>query len=182
VDQRGNAVGKLVDGERHLIFNMDPRPVVDSKVGKVARRGGSKRNVDVESRTEDGSVEFKFRVPFGDDPKFVRGVAKVAFSLFAQMHGLVAACDPRFNWLRAFVREGAGRFGVLLLPTNDQELLYQWGPVYEDKSGGYAIGFRLLCIECIVDLSEGQPALPRMVEQAKATLGENGFGLLSVEV
>jgi hypothetical protein len=59
---------------------------------------------------DSGVGKVSFSQTFGDDPKFVRAIYKVAFSSFTFYQGIQAANNPLHDDVRAFVKHGKGSF------------------------------------------------------------------------
>jgi hypothetical protein len=103
-----------------------------------------------------------FSQSFGDDPKFIRGLYKVAVSALAYWHGSAYVRDERFEAVRRYVLTGEGLFGVILFPS--QEVTgHKFRPPFSDRRNTVlGLAFTIFGIEFIVDLLPEQNGLRRL--------------------
>lgn len=175
---RGNLIATTERGDKEISINMErtPRPAHDGST--LGAFGKSPRNINAELRQYGTRGKTSFEVPFGQNPKFVRGIVKIAYSSLAYFLGAVTALQETLEPVRAFVRSGEGRRPILLMASSNTE--YQnraWAP-YVSEHGHYAVTLRLAMVEFCVDLSPSLTLLPELEEQLKATQAMSGWTVL----
>ncbi len=172
IKSRGNVVASVEDSVPTFTFNMEAYPVSAHDGSALAPYRGSRRNVRSGFSRAGNAATVSFSVPFGDNPKFVRGLTKIGFSTLAYFLGAPLARDPRFKHIREFVRFGSGNRHVLLTEANDAEYRNSAWPPYVSEIGGYAVTFRIARIEFLADLTPDESLLPMLEAKAKEQFGE----------
>jgi hypothetical protein len=123
-------------------------------------------------------ARISFKIPFGQGPKVVRGLHKIALSSLAYFLGSAVAQSEQFNAVRQFVRYGKGVRYVMVKDTENREYVNRaWAP-YTSPSGDYVCTFRIAMSEFMVDLSEQQSSLTLLEAKARELYGEHGCYLL----
>lgn len=150
---RGNVIGTRGPAGPKISFNMNRYPVTGHDGTRLGAFGNSERNIRGLFEREGPFAKVSFSVPIGQNPKFVRGVVKIAFSSLAYFLGNDLAVSKDFDPVRAFVRKGVGDRPVLLMPSATRRYRHQVWPPYRFESGHYAVMFRLALIEFFVDLT-----------------------------
>lgn len=153
VDSRGNVVATVNDRSAQMRISSKMRPTK----GRPGHSTGGKvdgRNVGVEIQSQGDSATINIKFQIGSDPRYVRGIVKIAFSALA-FYNPSGALERRFDEVREFVRIGQGRRRILLAPTGDVEYRHQVIPPLVAANGLVWSHMRLGCIEYFVDLSPG---------------------------
>jgi hypothetical protein len=150
---RGNLVATMGNDGPKISVNMDPEKRVAHDGSPLGAFGQSKRNVKATVKRDGNTVDLSYSATVGENPKFVRGITKIAFSCFAYYEGSEAALSERFAPVRAFVRNGMGERPVLMMLSEDRQYRNEaWRP-YKSENHEYSITFRLAVAEFLVDLS-----------------------------
>ena len=181
VRSRGNVIAtKDSDGSR-ISINMEPYPVEAHDGTELGKFGKSPRNIKA-SLKHDGPVgRVNFSTPIGQNPKFVRGIVKIAFSSLVYFLGLEVALQKHFDPVRAFVRCGQGVRRILLTANEDTQYRNEVWPPYRSQTGEYAVVVRLAAIEFFVDLSPELLLFPIFKEEAGAMYGKSGWSYLPLD-
>lgn len=175
IGSRGNVLASVKPTGPTYTFNMESHPVRAHDGGTLAPFRGSARNIRAKLSNEGSTATVAFDVPFGADPKFVRGLTKIAFSTLTYFLGSSLAYDPMFNAVRRFVLEGKGNRHVLLSGSEDSEYRNSAWASYKNESGGYAVPFRIARVEFLVDLTEGETDLPIFEAKMREQAGDSGW-------
>jgi hypothetical protein len=175
IKSRGNVLASIQSTGPTYTFNMENYPVRAHDGSSLAPFRGSQRNIRAQFSNEGSIATVAFDVPFGANPKFVRGLTKIAFSSLAYFLGAPVARDSAFDAIRRFVLKGAGGRHVLLSESQDSEYRNSAWPPFVSKSGGYAVTFRIARIEFLVDLTENEADLPIFEAKAREQYGEAGW-------
>ncbi len=175
VKSRGNVVASVESTGPTYTFNMEAHSVPAHDGSTLAPFRGSRRNIRAKFSRDGNAATVSFAQPFGDNPKFVRGLTKIAFSSLAYFLGAPLARDSIFNPIRNFVLFGSGKRHVVLSAARDAEYRNSaWSP-YVSESGGYAVTFRIAQVEFLVDLTEGESDLPIFEAKAREQYGDVGW-------
>ncbi len=153
VKGRGNLVATRGRCGLEISINMDPVTNVAHDGSALGAFGRSRRNVKASLVRNRNTVRVSYSTPIGQNPKFVRGITKIAFSSFAYFQGPEIALQEQFSPVRAFVRNGIGKRPVLMMFGEDTRYSNRAWPPYESETGEYTITFRLAAAEFLVDLS-----------------------------
>lgn len=178
VASRGNVRGSYVQGKPALSFNMERHAVEAHDGARLAAFQGSPRNIAVRFSLNGATAAASGSVPFGQSPKFVRGLAKIALSSVAYFLGADTARTSRFDAVREFVVRGTGERHVLMRTSNDTKYRNEvWAP-YRSATGDFAVSFRLGIVEFLMDLSTEESQLPLFEAKQFEMEGANGWCVL----
>ncbi len=150
---RGNLIATRGQNGPEISINMHPKANRAHDGTTLGAFGRSRRNVDATLTREGNTARISFASTIGEDPKFVRGITKIAFSSFTYFIGADVALDDRFGAVRAFVRNGIGQRPVLMMASEDPAYKNEAWPPYKAETGDYSVTFRLAAAEFLVDLS-----------------------------
>jgi hypothetical protein len=100
-----------------------------------------------------GEARITIEVIVGDDPKFVRGITKMAFELLAFRVGVDTVMGNEYDPVRDFVMRGIGRRFILWRLNTDNTLYGVPEYTLTDPTGGKAMHFCLFGLEFFVDLT-----------------------------
>lgn len=180
VSSRGNVLASYVDGEPSISFNMERYAVHAHDGSRLAPFGGSSRNVPITVSVEGVFARVSASVPFGQSPKFVRGLTKVALSSVAYFLGPNVARSSRFDAVRAYVRDGVGTRHALLQRSDDDEYRNTvWAP-FKSQQDDFLVPFRLAQVEFLLDLSPGETLLPILEAKRRETGNDGGWCVVPV--
>lgn len=175
IKSRGNVVASVEPTGPTFTFNMERYPVTAHDGSTIAPFRGSQRNIRAKLSKYGHVGTVSFDLAFGDNPKFIRGLTKIAFSSLAYFLGAPLARESSFNAIRSFVLAGCGKRHVLLSEAKDTEYRNSaWSP-YVSKRGGYAATFRIARFEFLVDLTEAEADLPNFEAWARDHYGGVGW-------
>lgn len=121
-------------------------------------------------------------MPFGQNPKFIRGIVKIAFSSLVYYLGTDLALSEYFDSIRLFVKNGQGTRAILLKSSRDGEYKNQAWPPFKSDLGEYLVVFRLADTEFIVDLSPTLTLFPTLKERAFEIYGKSDWTFLPVNI
>jgi len=178
ISSRGNVLGTVRAGTPALSFNMERHPVLAHDGSRLAPYRRSKRNIDAKFEVHDQEAKVSFESSFGDSPKFVRGLTKIAFSSFAYFLGPAAALESQFEPVRQFVRSGRGNRHVMLLVSSDTQYRNSAWPPYRHETGYFAVPLRIAHIEFLLDLSPNECLLPALEGKQFEQAGTDGWCVL----
>jgi hypothetical protein len=150
---RGNLIATRGRSGPEISINMDPKTTLAHDGTTLGAFGKSRRNANA-TLTKDGSLgRISFANTIGEDPKFVRGITKIAFSSFTYFIGADTALHESFGAVRAYVRDGVGQRPILMVASDDSAYKNEAWPPYKSETGDYYVTFRLAAAEFLVDLS-----------------------------
>lgn len=178
IGSRGNVLASMESTGPTYTFNMENYPVRAHDGSTLAPFRGSQRNIRARFSSEGSVATVAFDVPFGANPKFVRGLTKIAFSSLAYFLGAPVARDSAFNPVRRFVLNGVGDRHALLSKSQDDNYRNSAWPPYVSQSGGYAVTFRIARTEFLIDLTENETDLSIFEAKAQEQYGETGWCIL----
>jgi hypothetical protein len=154
---------------------MERYPVIAHDGSTLAPYRGSRRDVRASLANDGGLGTISFTLPFGTNPKFVRGLTKIALSSLTYFLGPSLTRTSRFDAVRDFVVMGKGDRHVLVKEAGDTEFRNSaWAP-YVSGSGDYVTTFRIARVEFLVDLSESESALAGLEVNAHEQYGNVGW-------
>jgi hypothetical protein len=177
VNNRGNLLGRFINSNKTLFINMDKTPQT-IEGHQIAGYGKSLRNINASFDVNGNQGKVSFTVKFGDNPKFVRGILKIAFSSLAYFLGTKVAILPKYDCIRKFVVKNEGERKIFLIPCSETGYRNQAWPPYVDSEGEYAVALRLGIIEFAVDLTQGMTSFPVLMEKLKEFYGNEGWTFL----
>lgn len=178
IRSRGNVIGTYEKGAPAVFFNMETHPITTHLGERLGAYGRSERNVNATLEKNGDIAKISFDTEFGRNPKFTRGIVKIAFSSLAWLIGAEKLANKAFNPVRRFVTKGAG-FRPIILST-DGDLAYSnrvWSP-YTSPDGHYSVAFRLAVFHVWVDLSPECSCFPAVRDAMFNEHGETGWNCL----
>lgn len=179
IHSRGNLVARRdKNNEPVYALNMNPYPVIDPFGKKLAGIGKSKRNIKAKMNKTEGKAEISFGITIGNNPKFIRGIFKIAFSSLAYYIGYEEALLEKYDLIRKFVKYGKGHRKVLVKKCNDEKFMNNAWPPYISQDGEYTIIFRLASLEFCVDLSPNMSNYHVLRETSIKMLGTRNWTTL----
>lgn len=182
IRSRGNVVGTTGPTGVEFSINMERYPVKAHDGSRLAPFGGSGRNVNATFEHDGRRAKSSFSLPIGQNPKFIRGIVKIAFSSLAYFLGAATAHAENFDPVRVFVREGKGERPILLMSNPEGGYFNQVWPPYRSESGHYAVTFRLAVVEFCVDLSPTLGLYPLLKQKTIESYGQSGWTSLPTNV
>ncbi len=179
INSRGNLIGKYVNNNKTIFINMDSEPV-KIEGHRVGGYGKSKRNIKATIEDDNIYRKISFQVIFGDNPKFVRGILKIAFSSLAYFIGTEEVLLSKYDGIRNFVRNNKGQRKILFRASKDISYRNQvWSPFVGND--GYAIVLRIGIIEFVVDLTPNMSLFPVIYEKAMQEFARELWWTLPVD-
>jgi hypothetical protein len=172
VRNRGNVVATRGKNGPEIHFNMEPHSVEGPSGASVAPFKGQPRNIKAQFEVTLPLANVNFEVPFGQGPKFARGIHKIALSSLAYFLGHELAASPTFDAVRTYVVKGHGDRQVLFRFADDQKYSHLVSPPYVSKDGLHLVGMRLGMVEFIVDLSPQMSLLQGVHEKSLGSEAE----------
>jgi len=181
IRSRGNVLATVEPSGPTYTFNMDPTPIRAHDGSHLAGYRGSKRDIRAKLSKQGQVGKIDFETPFGQSPKFVRGITKIAFSSLAYFLGAPLALSPAFSPIRRFVKDGVGERHLMLTFGSDSTYRNQVWPPYVSPTGEYSVTFRIASAEFLVDLSEEESLLSMFQSKAPVFFGEKNWCTLPVK-
>jgi hypothetical protein len=179
IKSRGNVIGTVGSFGKEISINMETHPVFAHDGSKLTGFGKSPRNIRAALDQSGQAASISFAVQLDHDPKFIRGIVKIAFSSLAYFLGTDFALTEVFDPVRLYVRNGQGARSILCVVSHEDCYKNQvWRPC-ESKTGECMVKLRLAYFEFYVDLSPNLTLFPIMKEKAKVLYGETGWSWLS---
>lgn len=175
IRSRGNVIGTYQSGSQETFFNMDPHPFTTHLGDRLGAYGRSERNVNATLEEVGDMAKISFGTEFGKNPKFARGIVKIAFSSLAWFLGAEKLADEAFNPVRRFVTKGTGFRPVILSTDGDLSYRNQVWPPYTSPEGHYSMAFRLTAFHAWVDLSPECTSFPAIRDAMLEEYGETGW-------
>jgi hypothetical protein len=112
-------------------------------------------------------AQVSFQTSFGNNPKFVRGIYKIAFSSLVYFLGSNLALKKEFDSIRNFVLYGKGKRKIICKPYSDKSYKNRvWAP-YLRNQNEYSVVMRIAFIEIVVDLSPKSTVFPSLLKEFK---------------
>jgi hypothetical protein len=122
-----------------------------------------------------------FSVPIGQNPKFSRGLVKVALSSVAFFLGGEAALCADLDPARRFVLQGSGYRPILVFASGSPEFCNQvWAPS-KTPEGHYLVAIRLAAVDFFVDLSPSVSLFPDLKKKAAELYDTVGWTYLPLD-
>jgi len=178
ISSRGNVKGTVEQGKPSITFNMENYPVLAHDQAALSGYRGRDRDVKVYFQREGNIARVSYDVEIGRNPKFIRGIVKIALSSLAYFLGAEHVTLSKYDSIRNFVRNGKGVRHVLMQSSSDSSYLNQVWPPYESECKDYSLTFRIAAIEFLVDLSEHETQLPEFIQKSKELYSEKGWTVL----
>ncbi len=178
VASRGNVRGSYVHGKPAISFNMERRAVEAHDGVRLSAFHGAPRNIAASFSLNGAVATVSGSIAFGQSPKFVRGLAKIALASVAYFLGADTARATRFDAVREFVVRGTGKRHALMRSCSDTKYRNEvWAP-YQSATGDLAVSFRLGIVEFLIDLSPEEDQLPLFEAKQFEKEGANGWCVL----
>lgn len=118
--------------------------------------------------TRDGAFgTMSFSVTFGDDPRFLRALYKVAYSALAYFEGPEAALAPHCDAVKAFVRDGDGAFAAMMTEAENPNSIAIEPPRRKPDHPCLVIVLSIFGVAFLLDLACGQDGLRELVTAAE---------------
>lgn len=178
IRSRGNVIGTYRNGEPEVFFNMEAHPITTHHGDRLGAYGRSTRNVKAKFERVGNMAKISFGTEFGRNPKFARGIVKIAFTSLAWYRNAETLADQVFNPVRRFVTKGTGFRPVVLFTDGDLSYWNQVWPPYKSPEGHYSMAFRLAAFHVWVDLSPGCTSFPTIRDAMLRKYGETGWNCL----
>ncbi len=153
VKGRGNLVATQGSDGPVISINMESQVKEAHDGTRLGAFGKSKRNIEAALTRHNNLGTISFSSSIGENPKFARGITKIAFSSLAYFRGAEVALSEHFAPVRAFVRNGVGKRPVLMMLTEDMSYWNSIEQPCQTESGEYAVALRIAMAEFFVDLS-----------------------------
>lgn len=182
VRSRGNVLATIEPTGATYSFNMDPIPVKAHDGSRLAAYRGLNRDVCARLSEQEVTSSITFEVPFGQNPKFIRGITKIALSSLAYFLGPTIARSTIFTAVRQLVQHGVGKRHILVMFDTGSAYCNRATPPYISPTGEYIVTFRIASAEFLVDLSEHESALPGLQLKMSEIYGENNWCVLPITV
>ncbi len=177
VSNRGNVTAYYNNNEPIYFINMDPKPILfDGRY--VGSFGKSKRNIKANFDIKGSDAHISFSVTFGENPKFIRGIVKIAMSSLVYFIDHNEVLKSKYDSIRKVVTKNEGCRKIFCGESKDLKYRNQvWSP-YRDEEGNYLLIFRLGIVEFIVDLSPDMRNMPILYKNAMELYGTKGWNIL----
>lgn len=165
--------GRSTKGGPELAINAGPGDVdAWGKKLKPSRASNGITNIRFERTGQRATVQFS--QTFGDDPKFVRALYKVAVSSLAFFQGPELIRAPVFDLAREFVLSGGRGFEVLIISRHEPAIHEFPQPVAYGGGAGWLVAFKIFGVEFVADLEVQQQALKKLTS-ALVMQGNRGW-------
>ena len=180
IDNRGNLIGKYINTKnKAILINMGSR-AIEMEGHRVAGYGKSKRNVKAKFEKYGLNARISFSIEFGEGPKFVRGIMKIALSSLAYFIGTKDILLPKYDLIRDYIVNNKGQRKILLTAIENEPYRNQvWAPYVNDD--GYAIELRIATVAFFVDLTPNMTIHPVIYEKAMQKFGTKGWNSLPID-
>ena len=180
INTRGNVIGKHTKSGNTIIINMQNNNIIHQDGTIVGAYGKSERNIKASFRTNGRMAHISFSTTIGKNPKFVRGVYKIAFESIVYFLGMKIFLDEKYDNIRKFVLHGSPQRKLIYFACSDNQYRNEVKFPCQGTDDGYGIEFRLGVFAFVVDLSPNLTLFPELVLKAKELWGENGWGYLPI--
>ncbi|PZV36440.1 HNH endonuclease [Mesorhizobium kowhaii] len=161
LDSLSSIVGRYTEGGPELHINGGPGPAeAFGKTLKPVQATKDFENLSFEAA--GGLATIKFSQRFGDDPKFVRALYKIAFEVAVYWLGPGIASTPDMAAVKKFVRKGRGEFSAVLVGAFGSQDHYFEPPYRGDDTAYLAVGMRIFGIDFVTDFDPGQRLTAKM--------------------
>lgn len=161
LDSWSAITGRYTDNKPEVHINGGPGLV--EAFGKTLKPVSANKEIeDVSFETSGGIATLKFSQRFGDDPKFIRALYKVAIGVTAYWLGSHVAGGSDVAAARKFVRKGRGAFNVLLFGNSSNRNHYFTPPYKGNQTPYLAVGMRIFGVDFMVDFDPEQRIIARV--------------------
>lgn len=161
LDSWASMAGRYMDTGPELHINGGPGDI--KALGKTLKLIPAMKELqDISFGTCGGIARLSYTQRFGDDPKFIRALYKVAISVTAFWLGPDVAGSSDMAAVRKFVRNGRGAFRVLLLGSSNR-IDHHFTPPWKGNDNPYmAVGMRVFGVDFVVDFDPEQRLIALM--------------------
>jgi len=166
ISTRGNVIGYNKENEKVIFFNYDNKDKVSIDGRLAYPRGKSK-------------VSFKSTI--GADPKFTRGILKIAFSSMVYYFGASQFLKAEYDSIRNYVVDGKGERKIILIPADDQNYFNEVRLIPSNSGNEWLIQLRLGYVQFLIDVTPDMSVFPLLKEKAKALYGDSGWTYLPIQ-
>lgn len=180
INTRGNLVGKYSDEGKTFILNMENNPVQHIDGTTIGAYGKSERNIKAILKKKGGVAHISFSTTIGKNPKFIRGIYKIAFESAIYFLGTNIFLEEKYDNIRSFVRQGHPQRNILYCCCSDTNYRNDIKSPKRRNEDEYIIQFRLGFINFIVDLSPNETLFLILRSKATELWGEKGWGYLPI--
>jgi hypothetical protein len=183
VVNRGNVLCRWTPQGPAVFINMEKHAITTPYGDRVAPYRGKPRDIEaVVQQLGGGQGEVSWGTLLGEDPKFVRGVHKMAFELFALHLGARAVLDARYDAVRRFVLEGKGVRHILVgMGGGPWPSPFLVPTAIDCGDTRYAMLFGILEVSFWVDLTPTQEVLPAFMRRVERESGTHGWSYLPLK-
>ncbi|RWP67749.1 hypothetical protein [Mesorhizobium sp.] len=172
IDSWSSILGRYAEGGPELHINGGPGPAkAFGRTLKPAQATKEFENLSFEAA--GGLATVKFSQRFGDDPKFVRALYKVAFEVAVYWLGPAVASTPDMAAVKRFVRKGRGEFSAVLVGASGSQDHYFEPPHRGEDTAYLAVGMRIFGIDFVADFDPQQRLIAKMKDQLTAQGHQN---------
>jgi HNH endonuclease len=176
IRSRGNVVATRSPTGSVVTINMEKRSVKAHDGTTVGAYGKSTRNINARFERHGQFATISGEIEFGQGPKFLRGISKIALSSFTYYMGADQALSALFDPVRLFVLEGQGDRPIIIKARSD--MATRLNVPIKLSANEYVVPFSVLCIDFYVDLSPNMSGLPTIKKWMLEQHGEDGWTLL----
>lgn len=178
VVSRGNVYAASTAEGPNIFFNLESVAHTAPTGRRIAPFRGRERDVRPQvARLSDGRARVTFEVPFGQHKKFARGLYKIALNSIAFLLGADRARASRYDWIRDYVRNGGITRHIMLTAAADASYSLASYPPWTGENGEEAMAIRIGPAEFLLDLSQNEIQLPKLLEKASESMGEGNFSV-----
>jgi hypothetical protein len=161
LDSWSSILGRYTKSGPELHINGGPGPA--EAFGRTLKPAQATKDLEnLSFQAAGGLATVKFSQRFGDDPKFVRALYKVAFGLAVYWLGPAIASMPEMAAVKKFVRKGRGGFSAVLVGASSSQDHYFQPPYRGEDSSYLAVGMRIFGIDFVVDFDPQQRLTAKM--------------------
>ncbi len=180
INNRGNLVGKYTEEGKAVFVNMERNSINAIDSTHLSKYGKSPRNIRAKFKRDGQIAEVSFQTSFGNSPKFVRGIYKIAFSSLVYFLGSKLALKREFDSIRNYVLYGKGKRKIIYKPCSDESYKNRVWPPYLKNQNEYVVVMRIAFVEISVDLSPKSTVFPSLLKELKKHHGDHGWGYLPI--
>lgn len=173
---RGNVVATRGPSGSVMTFNMEKHSVKAHDGTAMGGYGKSARNIKARFERHGPFATISGEFEFGQGPKFLRGISKIALASFTYYMGPDRALSAAFNSVRLFVCEGQGTRPIVIKSGKSTTMRLNT-PIKLD-TGEYIAPFSILGTDFYVDLSPNLTGLQTIEAWMREQSGETGWTTL----
>jgi hypothetical protein len=161
LDSWSSILGRYTENGPELHINGGPG--TSDALGKTLKPVQATKDFEKLSfEAANGVATLKFSQRFGDDPKFIRALYKVAFGAAVYWLGPEIARTTEMAAVKKFVRKGRGEFRAVLVGGSGSHG-HHFEPPYRGQDTSYlAVGMRIFGIDFITDFDPEQRLITKM--------------------